>query len=54
MTADGLQIPFYLEYELRARHRRGVLARLSPYTSYYWSTNVTVDRTIFEMWLGGL
>ena len=38
MTAEGLQIPFYLEYELRARHPRGVLARLSPYTSYYWST----------------
>ena len=35
MTARGLQMPFYLEYELRARHPRGVLARLSPYTSYY-------------------
>ena len=34
MTADGLRIPFYLEYELRARHPRGVIARLSPYTSY--------------------
>ena len=38
MTAEALQVPFYLEYELRARHPRGVLARLKPYTSYYWST----------------
>ena len=27
MTAQGLQIPFYFEYELRARHPRGVIAR---------------------------
>ena len=38
MVAEGLQIPFYLEYELRSRHPEGVLARLSPYTRYYWST----------------
>ena len=31
MTAQGLRIPFYFEYELRARHPRGVIARLSPY-----------------------
>ena len=37
MTAQGLEVPFYLEYELRARHPRGVIARLSPYESYYWS-----------------
>ena len=37
MTAQGLQIPFYLEHELRARHPRGVIARLDPYESYYWS-----------------
>ena len=37
MTAEGLQIPFYLEYKLRARHPRGVIARLDPYESYYWS-----------------
>ena len=30
MTAQGLQIPFYLEHELRARHPRGVIARLKP------------------------
>ena len=37
VIAGGLHVPFYLEYELRARHPRGVIARLSPYTSYYWS-----------------
>ena len=37
MIVDGLHIPFYFEYELRARHPKGVLARLRPYTSYYWS-----------------
>ena len=47
MTADGLQIPFYLEYELRARHPRGVLARLSPYTSYYWSNAPGDDQPPF-------
>ena len=31
MTAQGLRIPFYFEYELRARHPRGVIARLRPY-----------------------
>ena len=47
MIAGGLQIPFYLEYELRARHPRGVLARLSPYTSYYWSTEPGEDQPPF-------
>ena len=47
MIAGGLQIPFYLEYELRARHPRGVLARLSPYTSYYWSTEPGDDQPPF-------
>ena len=37
MTAQGLRIPFYFEHELRARHPRGVIARLKPYMSYYWS-----------------
>ena len=40
MIADGLQVPFYLEYEIRARHTRGVLARLKPCTSCYWSTQL--------------
>ena len=37
LVADGLHVPFYLEHELRARHPRGVLARLRPYTRYYHS-----------------
>ncbi len=37
LLAGGLHIPFYLEYELRARYPGGVIARLSPYTRYYWS-----------------
>ena len=30
LVVDGLHIPFYLEHELRARHPKGVLARLRP------------------------
>ena len=44
MTAGGFPVPFYLEHELRARHPRGVMARLSPYTSYYHSTEPEDDR----------
>ena len=51
MTAEGLQIPFYLEYELRARHPRGVIARLRPYTSYYWSTEPGDDQPPFPVTL---
>ena len=47
MIAGGLQIPFYLEYELRARHPRGVLARLSPYSRYYWSNAPGEDQPPF-------
>ena len=47
MTAEGLRIPFYFEYELRARHPKGVLARLRPYTSYYWSTEPGEDQPPF-------
>ena len=47
MTAQGLDVPFYLEYELRARHPEGVIARLSPYTSYYWSTEPGEDQPPF-------
>ena len=47
MTAQGLQIPFYFEYELRARHFRGVLARLRPYESYYWSNEPGEDQPPF-------
>ena len=47
MTAEGLRIPFYFEYELRARHPKGVLASLRPYTSYYWSTEPGEDQPPF-------
>ena len=44
MTAQGLRIPFYFEYELRARHPKGVIARLRPYTRYYHSTEPGEDQ----------
>ena len=47
LFAGGLHVPFYLEYELRARHPRGVIARLSPYTSYYWSPEPGEDQPPF-------
>ena len=51
MTAQGLQIPFYFEYELRARHPRGVIARLSPYRSYYWSPEHKDDQPPYPVTL---
>ena len=51
MVAEGLVIPFYLEYELRARHPRGVIARLSPYMSYYWSPEPGDDQPPFPVTL---
>ena len=51
MVTEGLEIPFYLEYELRARHPEGVLARLSPYMSYYWSTEPGEDQPPFPVTL---
>ena len=47
LIAGGLHLPFYFEYELRARHRKGVLARLRPYTSYYWSNEPGRDQPPF-------
>ena len=47
VIAGGLHVPFYLEYELRARHPEGVIARLSPYMSYYWSTEPGEDQPPF-------
>ena len=47
MTAGGLHVPFYFEYELRARHPRGVLARLEPYESYYWAPEHKDDQPPF-------
>ena len=51
MTAQGLQIPFYLEHELRARHPRGVIARLKPYMSYYWSNEPKDDQPPYPVTL---
>ena len=47
MTAEGLHVPFYFEYGLRARHPEGVIARLRPYTRYYWSTEPGEDQPPF-------
>ena len=51
MTAQGLRIPFYFEYELRARHPRGVIARLEPYDSYYWSPAPKEDQPPYPVTL---
>ena len=51
MTAQGLRIPFYFEYELRARHPRGVIARLRPYTSYYHSNEPKDDQPPYPVTL---
>ena len=51
MTAEGLRIPFYFEYELRARHPQGVIARLDPYESYYWSNEHTEDQPPYPVTL---
>ena len=40
-------MPFYFEHELRARHPRGVLARLRPYESYYWASEHEDDQPPF-------
>ena len=51
MTAQGLRIPFYFEYELRARHPQGVLARLRPYTRYYHSNESGEDQPPYPVTL---
>ena len=51
LIAGGLHVPFYLEYELRARHPRGVIARMRPYTIYYWSTEPGEDQPPFPVTL---
>ncbi len=47
LIAGGIHLPFYLECELRARHPRGVSARLRPYTDYYWSNEPGRDQPPF-------
>ncbi len=51
LTAQGLRIPFYFEYELRARHPQGVIARLDPYESYYWSPEHKDDQPPYPVTL---
>ena len=51
MIAEGLRIPFYFEYELRARHSQGVIARLDPYESYYWSNEHKEDQPPYPVTL---
>ena len=51
LITGGIRIPFYFEYELRARHPRGVFARLRPYERYYWSTAPEVDQPPFPVTL---
>ena len=47
LTAGRLHVPFYFEHKLRARHPRGVIARLEPYTRYYWSPEPGEDQPPF-------
>ena len=51
MLAQGLRIPFYFEHELRARHPKGVTARLRPYESYYWSPEHKDDQPPYPVTL---
>ncbi len=51
LIAGGLHVPFYLEHEIRARHPRGVLARLRPYERYYYSTEHKDDQPPFPVTL---
>ena len=51
LITGGIHIPFYFEHELRARHPRGVIARLSPYRSYYWSNAPKEDQPPFPVTL---
>ena len=47
LLTGGLHVPFYFEYELRARHPRGVAARLRPYSRYYRSNAPREDQPPF-------
>ncbi|MDE2801374.1 MAG: replication-relaxation family protein [Chloroflexota bacterium] len=51
MSAGGHPVPFYLEHELRARHPRGVIARLRPYERYYWSPEHEQDQPPYPVTL---
>ena len=51
LIAGGIHVPFYLEHELRARHPRGVIARLRPYSRYCSSTEHEDDQPPFPVTL---
>ena len=51
LVASGHPVPFYLEHELRARHPRGVSARLRPYTMYFHSTEPEEDQPPYPVTL---
>ena len=51
LLAGGLHLPFYFEHELRARHPKGVLARLRAYTHYYHSNAPGEDMAPFPVTL---
>ena len=51
LITGSIHIPFYFEHELRARHPRGVIARLRPYQSYYWSPEHEDDQPPFPITL---
>ena len=47
LLVGGLHVPFHFEHELRARHPRGVAARLRPYLRYYRSDAPGKDQPPF-------
>jgi len=47
LLVNALHVPFYFEHELRARHPRGVAARLRPYIRYYRSDAPRDDQPPF-------
>ena len=47
LLTGNLHVPFYFEHELRARHPRGVAARLRPYIRYYRSDSPRNDQPPF-------
>ncbi len=47
LLTGGIHVPFCFEYELRARHPRGVAARLRPYSRYYRSDAPRNDQPPF-------
>ena len=51
VLAGNLEVPFYLEYELRTRYPRGVRRRLKPYMRYYWSHAPEKDQPPFPITL---